>query len=232
MPQRSYLHPSQRTGSDQIGPSSHRNQYHAATLEGNWFEERTGFGPQSASTTSTNRGPFNATTTQRVSYNPYSTESMMEAKQLGACSVEAPRELLFYHGTKPVVSQLTVGELSYQAKPEGEALTYKEVLTIEGISPRQHKSAAKKSEAGSDDGASASGEEAVTVSEGGAYRLPAVGNAWTRDRFSTTKNVTTDATGEFLMENSDAYQGSLGAQCRGEFLKSLNASMHKTRLRN
>ena len=230
MPQRSYLHPSQRTGSEQIGPSSHRNQYHAATLEGNWFEERQGFGPQS--TTSGIKGPFNETTTHRVSFNPYSVASMVEAKQLGACSVEAPRELLFHHGTKPYVSQLTVSELSYEAKPDGEALTYKEVLTVEGVSPRQHKSSAKKSEAGSEDGASASGDEAVTVTEGGAYRLPAVGVAWTRDRFSTTKNVTTDATGDFLMENSDAYQGSLGAQSRGDFLKSLNASMHKTRLRH
>lgn len=230
MPQKSYLHPSQRgTGSEQIGPSSHRNQYHAATLEGNWFEERQGFGPQAAGPTAQ---PFQGTTTQRVSFNPYSSASMAEAKQLGACSVEAPRALLFHHGTKTVVSQLTIGELSYQGKPEGEALTYKEVLSVEGVSPRQHKSSVKRSEAGSDDGASASGEEAVTVSEAGAYRLPAVGVAWTRDRFSTTKNVTTDATGEFLMENSDAYQGSIGAQCRGDFLKSLNASMHKTRLRH
>lgn len=227
MPQRSYLHPSQRgTGSEQIGPSSHRNQYHAATLEGNWFEERHGFGPQAA-----RAHAFNATTTHHTSFNAYSTASMMEAKQLGACAVEAPRDLLFNHGTKPVVSQLSVSELSFQAKPEGEALTYKRVLDTEGVSPRQLKSVAKKSEAGSDEGTATNGEGDSTASADGAYRLPPVAAAWARDRFTTTKNVTTDATGEFLMENKDAYQGSLGAQCRGDYLKSLNATMHKTRLR-
>jgi hypothetical protein len=248
---KTYLHPSQRSlKTDQIGPSGHKNQYHIAVLEGNWLEERRGFGPQP---TPKDHDAL-ATTTQRLSYTNVDSQSRRDAKPMEAISFEAPRELLFFHGAGRIQSQYSVTELSYRGAA-APALTYKEVLGVEGVSPRRTRSNAKKSEADCSDDADAVTDGALgdvggvndasceygastttTNSGNGAtskkYHLPPIGAALTRDRFTTSKHVSIDATGAFLQQHlSDVYIRTGNVASRGEFLTSLNNAMHKTHLR-
>ncbi|CUG79981.1 Hypothetical protein, putative [Bodo saltans] len=242
---KTYLHPSQRSlKTDQIGPSGHKNQYHIAVLEGNWLEERRGFGPQPTPK------DVLSTTTQRVSYTDVDSQSRRDAKPMEAISFEAPRELLFFHGPGHIQSQYSVTELSYRGAA-APALTYKEVLGAEGVSPRRTRSNAKKSEANCGEETSANVTDGTLTDIGGVdaseyastaaatnsgatskYHLPPIGAALTRDRFTTSKHVTIDATGAFLQQNlKDVYNRTGNGASRGEFLTSLNNAMHKTHLR-
>lgn len=236
---RGFLHPSQRSlKTEQIGPSGHKNQYHVATLEGNWFEERRGFGPQlqkNAENTS-----FSSTTTQRVSYVDFDEDARKGAKLAEACSQEAPRELLFQHGGHGLIqSQFSTTELSYRSGTE-TALSYKEIISTEGVSPRRSRSNAKKAEAAyglpeeQDDSTGGSASDCRTITSDGKvrYHLPPIGVAMTRDRFTTSKNVTIDATGAYLREHlADVYTLSSATKSRGSFTRSLNNVMHGTHLR-
>lgn len=247
---KSFLHPSQRSlKTDQIGPSGHKNLYHVGVLEGNWFEERRGFGPQP---TAEEDASFVATSTQRVSYTDCGAKLRKDAKPMEACSFEAPRELLFCHGQGHVSSQYSVTELSYR-DARSPALSYKEILAVEGVSPRRSRSNAKKAEASCEDAqdgaatitspeegvpidAEAAGAELAATtsssSNSSRYHLPPIGAALTRDRFTTSKHVSIDATGAFLKQNlKDIYCPSGNVRSRGEFLTSLNNAMHKTNLR-
>jgi hypothetical protein len=221
---KAFLHPSQRVlKTEQIGPSSHRNQYHVGVLDGNWFEERTTFGASSS------RGSFfNAASTHRVSYPPRTSAEIAQSRPPAAVVPEAPRELMFGHGPAPVRSQYSVSELSFQVPDESTAVRGHHVAEIEGISPRRHRSDAKRSEA-----MSSMGE---TTSLGGTeeslrppYRLPPIGAQLSKERFTTTKNVTIDAAGEFLREHREAYVPRRAG--RSEFLRTLTSVMRKTGLR-
>ena len=129
---KSFLHPSQRPlKTEQIGPSSHKNEYHVGVLEGNWQEERHAFGRHA-------QGPqkFDGRTVMRDSF-PRRSEANYKAAvpPTAPGAAEAPRELLFGHGKGPVKSMLTVAELSYK-RPEDSMKTTK-LAAIEGVSERR-----------------------------------------------------------------------------------------------
>ena len=235
MTKKAFLHPSQRSlKTEQIGPSGHKNEFHVGVLEGNWQEERHTFGPQPAK-----NSPFTGTTTQRTSYQPASSAQLHDARPPEAYSQEAPRQLLFGHG-KQVKSFLTVSELAFGNPRQPPALKSEQILSTEGTSPRRSRSNSKRREAGlapSDelDGTSASSTSAAgsaDKSTASSTHLPPVGVLAARDRFTTSKNVTVDATGEFLQTHPEAREGhSTHTTHRGQFLKSLNSSMHNTHFR-
>lgn len=210
----SYLHPSQKgSKTEQIGPSSHRNEYHVGVLEGNWFEERFSFGSQPQRTFK-----FDAKSNMKDCFPPRTCDEYRSAKPNEASVQEAPRQLLFGHGSHSVTSLLTVSELCYKDLSQGGiALKTNDVINVQGISPRRSRSKQKRSE---------NGRLAMDNSEGAA-RIAGKGS---ERQFVTTKNVTTDATGEYMLIHSDVF---VRGQCkkRGEFVKSMSSPMRKTGLR-
>lgn len=104
-----YLHPSQRNlKTEQIGPSSHKNEYHVGVLEGNWFEERYSFGPQPQKATK-----FNATSVSSTSFPARTPGEYASARAAEAANDEAPRDLLFGHGEHAASPFVSMAELSY-----------------------------------------------------------------------------------------------------------------------
>jgi hypothetical protein len=111
----SFLHPSQRTlKTEQIGPSSHKNEYHVGVLEGNWCEDRNAFGRQALGPQ-----PFKSRATTRDAFPPRSTSEYASALpgNLGG-STEAPRTLLFGHG-EPVNTVVSTAESSFTGATSG-----------------------------------------------------------------------------------------------------------------
>jgi hypothetical protein len=237
MTKKSFLHPSQRSlRTEQIGPSGHKNEYHVGVLEGNWQEERHTFGPQPSKNC-----PFTATTTNRTSFQCPSTSELRGARPPEAYSLEAPRQLLFGHG-KQFKSSFSLAELCFTNPRNPPSLTSEQVLAAEGTSPRRSRSNSKRREGGvgpyEDDGHSAASQGDESLMEGsqtsnsGSKVLP-VGVQVTRDRFTTSKNVTIDATGMFILTHQEVVPDhTTNTKARGKYLKSLNDEMHKTRLRD
>lgn len=236
MTKKAFLHPSQRSlRTEQIGPSGHKNEYHVGVLEGNWQEERHTFGPQPAK-----NSPFTATSTQRTSFQCPSTSAIRDARPPEANSLEAPRQLLFGHG-KEVQSSYSIAELCYGNPRVPPSLSSEQVLFKEGVSPRRSRSNSKRREAGlgsseaADDstlGGSSASQAAGAAGDLGSPLLP-IGQQVARDRFTTTKNVTHDAVGEYIKTHPEVVPDHLtNTNARGMYLKSLNLEMHKTRLRD
>ena len=102
-----YLHPSQRNlRTEQVGPSSHQNEYHVGVLQGNWVEERIAFGQQAVPV------KLDSLTVSRASYQPPPKGGHI--KDPPVRQNETPRHLLFGHGTDlQVTSFATVAELSF-----------------------------------------------------------------------------------------------------------------------
>jgi hypothetical protein len=130
---RSYLHPSQRPlKTEQIGPSSHKNEYHVGVLHGNWAEERQAFGRHA-------NGPvrFEGRATTKGAYPPRSGADIKAAQGAQTSNTyEAPRQLLFGHG-RDQVNLLTTAELSYPDHSRGESTTSPVKLPdIVGVSKR------------------------------------------------------------------------------------------------
>jgi hypothetical protein len=233
MPKKAFLHPSQRSlRTEQIGPSGHKNEYHVGVLEGNWQEERHTFGPQPAK-----NSPFTATTTQRSSYQAATPAELREARPPEAFSLEAPRQLLFGHG-KQVKSGLSIAELCYTNPRNPPALKSDQVLAAEGTSPRRSRSNSKRREAGlaPSDAPTSNGSVEQDASVSGSVETTVqvpIGQQVARDRFSTFKNVTIDATGVYVATHPEVVPDhTTNTTHRGLYLKSLNAEMHKTRLRD
>jgi len=213
----SFLHPSQRSlRTGQIGPSGHKNEFHAAVLEGNWLEERRSFGPQPAKNCA-----FVANSTHHTSYLPVLGDSLKDAKPLEATVGEAPRQLIFGHGNRPFNSLVALNELTHKAPESQDILNCTQALQCERNSHRVEQSLAKKRDA--------HGLDFVDESQAGR---PPVGHVITKDRFLTTKNVTVDAAGEFVKQMPDVL-GETRKSCafNRDHIKSLNNNMHKTRLR-
>ena len=138
-----YLHPSQRNlKTEQIGPSSHKNEYHVGVLEGNWFEERYGFGEQPQKSSQLER--FSVA---KQAYPPRSSEEYAMARSHEATISEAPRQLLFEHGHSQR-SMLSTAELSYPdlTKEGTQAPKVKELTSVEGVSNRKSLIEKKKKE--------------------------------------------------------------------------------------
>jgi hypothetical protein len=141
---RSYLHPSQRPlKTEQIGPSSHKNEYHVGVLHGNWAEERNAFGRHA-------NGPvrFEGASTTKNAYPAPSAGDIKAAQgpQLQMAG-EAPRQLLFGHG-QPHNSYLTTTEVSYPDSTKVDAGTLKTVKLPElaGVTKRTELSERKKAQ--------------------------------------------------------------------------------------
>jgi hypothetical protein len=150
-----YLHPSQRNlRTEQIGPSSHKNDYHLGVLEGNWQEARTAFG---ATAEKRARGAlrFDAVSTHHVSFPKYTTSECLQAKPLDTPMTEAPRELLFGHGHGRT-NLLSTNELAFTdhslaattdsaaASTGGKPHGVDQLCAVEGVSSRNTLSLQKK----------------------------------------------------------------------------------------
>lgn len=120
-------------------PPRQTKLYHCATLVGEWEEERrqftVGLGDQKTSPDA----HFFERTTYDDSYLYPTTEQVVNAKPLSCFTVEAPRELMFYHGdtVHPVKSQIPLSELSWSDRKK-EPYTYPETLEIMGVSRRHN----------------------------------------------------------------------------------------------
>jgi hypothetical protein len=201
---KSFLHPSQRTlKTEQIGPSSHKNEYHVGVLHGNWAEERQAFGRQAS-------GPqkFEGRSTTKDTYPPRvgADFKTAQAPQMSLL-YEAPRQLLFGHGESKT-HMMTTSELSYVNHAAGEAATPTTKLpNIVGVSKRRELSDKKHQERRDASGASGS-------------------------MYLTTKNVSLDATATTIQQArpEDVYVKH-SASHHGDFLRSLGSSMHRTGLR-
>ncbi|EPY33180.1 hypothetical protein STCU_02448 [Strigomonas culicis] len=230
------------------------NEYHCATLVGNWEEERKTFGqPLSASA-----GASSALdTTYTASYKRLSPGKMAAARPSGCFADEAPKELLFFHGdcTKPEKNSYSIAELSYTDR-QVDPTTHEEVLNRTGVSQRQDRTSTlrrtlglsgnRQAESTAEDRSNASMRETQylrslngaekqdgAVGDDGDYRppsIPPVGRVDERSRLMTTKHVTTDATGEYLKSNLEPYPLT-SSDCVGELMNSRNDPMHKTKLR-
>jgi hypothetical protein len=201
---KTFLHPSQRTlKTEQIGPSSHKNEYHVGVLHGNWAEERQAFGRQA-------NGPqrFEGRTTSKDTYPPR-TGADFKSAQAPQMSLlyEAPRQLLFGHG-EAKTHMLTTSELSYVNHAAGEAATPSTKLPdIAGVSKRRERSEKKQQE-----------RRAASGSSG--------------DMYLTTKNVSLDATATAIAGSKpDEVYTKKSATHHGQFLRSLGSTMHRTGLR-
>ncbi|PWV05520.1 hypothetical protein C3747_130g85 [Trypanosoma cruzi] len=61
-------------------------------------------------------------------------------------------------------------------------------------------------------------------------KLPPIGRLQAKERFLTTKNVTFDATGEYLKDNIDEYPAA-SSECWGQFMAYKDDPMNRTKLR-
>eukprot|EP01063_Lacrimia_lanifica_P039516 TRINITY_DN8696_c0_g4_i1.p2 TRINITY_DN8696_c0_g4~~TRINITY_DN8696_c0_g4_i1.p2 ORF type:complete len:134 (+),score=59.62 TRINITY_DN8696_c0_g4_i1:91-492(+) len=95
MAARPYLHPSQRNlKSEQVGPSSHTNEYHVGVLQGNWVEERRAIVQNPVDT------KLDSMTVSRASYQKPRAGEVVKTKPVS--QNETPRNLLFGHGTDKI----------------------------------------------------------------------------------------------------------------------------------
>eukprot|EP00760_Papus_ankaliazontas_P022768 PhM_4_TR18988/c0_g1_i1/m.19583 len=92
MPQKPYLHPSQRTlRTQQIGASSHKNSYHIGVLDGNWCEEQSNvLFPRKDEKT------FHGTTEVMACFKKPTNPDEVRGESVPL--QETQRELLFSHG--------------------------------------------------------------------------------------------------------------------------------------
>ena len=135
----STLHPSQRTlKTEQIGPSSHKNEYHVGVLDGNWCEERHAFGRQAEGPQ-----PFAGRASTRETFRPHTHAEYVAAVPSSHGTSEAPRTLLFGHG-EPVHNLSTTAGASFVNTIGGNNNTVKG-----GEQPRTSLMEKKKQEWGS-----------------------------------------------------------------------------------
>lgn len=91
MSRSAYIHPTHRSlKTEQIGPSSHKNEFQKGVLVGNWYEDR--IPPPSHEEL-----PFYAETTRDVEFGAKCTESRRMER-----AADLPRELLFGHTSSTI----------------------------------------------------------------------------------------------------------------------------------
>jgi hypothetical protein len=251
----SYLHPSQK-GTAQIGSSNHTNTYHVGVLAGNWMEERNSFGPQpkrdfkfTAKSETTERYPPR---------NPkdYAAAKPPQCVQPEAPRALIFGEVT---GAGATGNLQTVQELSFQDLSRGgKAMSSEQVFSTTGNSPRRKGTLEKRKEnntlRGQDmedvrravaDELNATSGSSITAASPNAPASQqlsgTIGNATqgglgvltsskSRQQFLTTKNVTTDATGEYMQSHPECFVKSK-CNSRGEVIKTLRSPMMKTGLR-
>ena len=239
----SYLHPSQK-GTSQVGSINHTNTYHVGVLAGNWMEERNSFGPQPK-----RDFKFTAKSETHEKYPPRTVHEYAGAKPPQCAQPEAPRALIFGEETGPNATGnlQTIHELSYQNIPQGgKALRTHEIFAATGNSPRRTHTVDKRRENGTLRGKDmeairemvAEELSATQGSNGGSAASPSLAqphlgvlsSTKSRQQFLTTKNVTTDATGEYMQTHPEVFVKSK-CSSRGEVIKTLRSPMMKTGFR-
>eukprot|EP00756_Hemistasia_phaeocysticola_P058626 Hpha_TRINITY_DN3526_c0_g1::TRINITY_DN3526_c0_g1_i1::g.25684::m.25684 len=89
-----YLHPSQRNlKTEQVGPSSHQNEYHTGVLQGNWVEDRAACGQYAV------RCQLDRMTVNRASYKMLPESERQKVRMDAVDPRQVDRQLLFGHGT-------------------------------------------------------------------------------------------------------------------------------------
>eukprot|EP01012_Entosiphon_sulcatum_P039599 TRINITY_DN5233_c0_g1_i1.p1 TRINITY_DN5233_c0_g1~~TRINITY_DN5233_c0_g1_i1.p1 ORF type:complete len:222 (+),score=34.54 TRINITY_DN5233_c0_g1_i1:146-811(+) len=133
-----YLHPSQRNlKADQIGPSSHKNQYNVGVLQSNWVEDRAALedAPQ--------RSTLDAVTVMKASFQPPGVNGRSDPIPSG----EMDRPLLFGHGDFHQTRFLTMNELFYQDPFTTQGSLKTEVACkVEGYSNRSSYAETKRAQ--------------------------------------------------------------------------------------
>eukprot|EP00755_Sulcionema_specki_P004722 Sspe_Gene.4618::Locus_1521_Transcript_1_1_Confidence_1.000_Length_838::g.4618::m.4618 len=110
-----YLHPSQRNlRKEQVGPSSHQNEYHVGVLHGNWVEDRAAIGQKPV------KVKMDTTTIARASYQR--PPAGVKCRQDPISQGETDRQILFGHGTDfHQTNYTTLNELTYTDLSKGDA---------------------------------------------------------------------------------------------------------------
>lgn len=128
-----YLHPSQKMTGGQLGPSSHKNEFHVGVLQGNWYEDRLAFGHHAQAPPK-----LESATVTRDSFPERTLDDYKAAKPPPSTSLEAPRHLLFGHGA-PRKMMMTTSELSFPdvSKPGVTPPSAVEMFVKEGVSDRR-----------------------------------------------------------------------------------------------
>ncbi|AAZ10875.1 uncharacterized protein TEOVI_000887400 [Trypanosoma equiperdum] len=228
-----------------MGPSGHKSEYHCATLLGNWQEERRSFGfvdpaREPLSYMTVYKDSFRGTKTDEELANAKPPSCFHENA--------LPELLFYHNEiTNPPKNLLTVNELSYtNAKGGEEVNTLHDILHKEGVSKKRDKTIAIRRELGfigygaphegsllASKGATATpldytmrcgtttDQNFLESTRGGCYKppvIPAIGRMQEKQRLLTTKNVTVDATGEYLKDNIDEYPAT-SSECWGMFMK-------------
>ncbi|RNE96021.1 hypothetical protein TraAM80_10004 [Trypanosoma rangeli] len=240
-----------------IGPSGHKSDYHCATLLGNWQEERMTFGLKDPAkgpleTQTTYLASYKGSKDEE--------ELFAAKPPGCFCAEAPVQLLFYHGDiAAPPQNQLTVHELSYTHPTMGAtANSLKAILDEEGISRRRDRTEALRRAMGFSGRAATAGplpclgrntvaaplaystecaakkdREYVQTTRGGRYRppkLPPIGRVREKERLLTTKNVTLDATGEYLKENIDEYPAT-SSECWGQFMAYKDDPMQRTKLR-
>lgn len=118
-------------------PPRHTKLYHCATLVGGWQEERQQFTLGMGDQPVDPGAHMDEHTTYTDSYQYPTREELAQAKPPSCFTLEAPRELMFYHGDilNPVKSQIPLSELSWSNR-KIEPYTSPQTLEIMGVSRR------------------------------------------------------------------------------------------------
>ncbi|EKF33529.1 hypothetical protein MOQ_002604 [Trypanosoma cruzi marinkellei] len=240
-----------------IGPSGHKSEYHCATLLGNWQEERMSFGLKDPAKEPL-EGQTTYLASYRGTKND--EELLAAKPPGCFCAEAPVQLLFYHGDiVAPPQSQFTVHELSYtRPTRDGGAHPLRTILDKEGISQRREKTEALRRAMGFSGHRTAVGapsslgrnteavplaystgcatkrdNEYMQTTRRGHYqpaKLPPIGRLQAKERFLTTKNVTFDATGEYLKDNIDEYPAAT-SESWGQFMAYKDDPMNRTRLR-
>ncbi|PWV05510.1 hypothetical protein C3747_130g73 [Trypanosoma cruzi] len=210
-----------------IGPSGHKSEYHCATLLGNWQEERMSFGLKDPAKEPL-EGQTTYLASYRGTKND---EELLAAKPPGCFCAEAPVQLLSTTATSlrhrrassPCTSLVTPvrrgtsgqahsrpswTKKAYQRREKTEALRRAMGFSGHRTAVGAPSSLGRNTEAAplaySTRCATKRDNEYMQTTRRGHYqpaKLPPIGRLQAKERFLTTKNVTFDATGEYLKDN-------------------------------
>eukprot|EP01010_Urceolus_cornutus_P000023 NODE_1002_length_1176_cov_236.712511_g762_i0.p1 GENE.NODE_1002_length_1176_cov_236.712511_g762_i0~~NODE_1002_length_1176_cov_236.712511_g762_i0.p1 ORF type:complete len:217 (-),score=34.82 NODE_1002_length_1176_cov_236.712511_g762_i0:424-1074(-) len=199
-----YLHPSQRNlKSEQIGPSSHKNNFSIGVLDGNWVEDREAF------TQTYVHAPSENTTVSRASYQHPGGKAGTKPHRVDPITAGSlPRQLLFGHGNDfNQTSYCTMNELFYSnPNPDSGSQRVKTDVAVKM--------------------SAASGRKDMLEKKKAQWQEDAAGDM---KQFETMNSQMIDATGKQLQENYSFQKPTTNKW--GTSVKELSSSHHRTGLR-
>lgn len=229
-----YLHPSEkRLKSEQIGPSSHKNVYHAGVLTGNWIEERAGFGQIPVSV------PLETTTINKLSFQHPGRSRRQEPTP----HTDVERALLFGHGqdfhcqTFETTNELFFTHPEARTGPPRLSASMKSASSTTSSRGLPAVPEAGYSGGGPGSPSSAMGSTATGSSSRRSELTEKKKAQWegerdVKQRFTTTKGSTIDASGKLAQANPElAYTTTHVTPGQRLCLQSLNQDYHKLELR-